>query len=303
MSKLNNSFYKKKAEIITQLAIKSILYEVSCTPKPGLIDRTNNGAHDDMDYFTFLDSTVSLIPFFYKLVEAGVESKSNNKLLLNIREIGKKGEEAMFSATNNINTQKGLLFSIGIICAAAGVLIKNNQTVNSDNIRKKVINLSKGFVEKELKILEINKDYDRNNGCLTHGQKMYLKYGATGIRGEVEVGFKTVFKYGLPSLKMFLNKGLNFNDSLVNTLIKLMLVTKDTNVLSRVGDKGFKIMNNYAINALKLGGIGTKRGAKYINKMDRDFKENNISPGGVADLLAITVLFYFIDKMTIGHNY
>ena len=55
-------------------------------------------------------------------------------------------------------------------------------------------------------------------------------------------------------------------------------------------------MNNYTINALKLGGIGTKRGAKFINKMDKDFIENNISPGGVADLLAITVLFYFIDK-------
>ena len=77
-----------------------------------------------------------------------------------------------------------------------------------------------------MKILEINKDDDGNNSNLTHGQKMYLKYGATGIRGEVEVGFETVFKYGLPSLKIFLNNGLNFNDSLVNTLIKLMLVKK-----------------------------------------------------------------------------
>ena len=179
MSKLNNSFYKKKAEIITQLAIKSILYEVSCTPKPGLIDRANNGAHDDMDYFTFLDSIVSLIPFFYKLVEAGVKSKSTSTLLLDIREIQEKGEEAMFSATNDINTQKGLLFSIGTICAAAGVLIKNNKIINSENIRKVVINLFKGFVEKELKILEINKNDGRNNSCLTHSQKMYLKYGAT----------------------------------------------------------------------------------------------------------------------------
>lgn len=107
------------------MAIKSILYEVSCTPKPGLIDCANNGAHDDMDYFTFLDSTVSLTPFFYKTVEAGVKSKSTNTLLLDIREIQEKGEEAMFSATNNINTQKGLLFLISTICTAAGVLIKN----------------------------------------------------------------------------------------------------------------------------------------------------------------------------------
>ena len=297
MSKLNHLSYKKKAEVITQLAIKSILYEVSCTPKPGLIDRKNTGAHDDMDYFTFLDSIVSLIPFFYKLVEAGVKSKSTNTLLLDIREIGKKGEEAMFSATNNINTQKGLLFSIGTICAAAGVLIKNNQVINSDNIKKIIIKLSKGLIEKELKILEIEKFDDRNTNRLTHGQKMYLKYRATGIRGEVEGGFETVFKYGLPSLKRFRNKGLNFNDSLVNTLIELMLVAKDTNVLSRTGDKGLKIMNDYAVNALKLGGIGTKRGSKFISKMDKDFKENNISPGGVADLLAVTVLFYFIDQI------
>ena len=40
-------------EFVSNIAIKSILFEVSASPKPGLVDRYNSGAHKDMDFFTF----------------------------------------------------------------------------------------------------------------------------------------------------------------------------------------------------------------------------------------------------------
>ena len=52
------------ARRIAQCAQKALLYEVSVTPKPGLVDRNGCGAHRDMDFFTFLDSAVVLLPYF-----------------------------------------------------------------------------------------------------------------------------------------------------------------------------------------------------------------------------------------------
>ncbi len=49
---------------ISQLALKALLYEVSLSPKPGLVDRFDNGAHDDMSFMTFIDSMIALSPFF-----------------------------------------------------------------------------------------------------------------------------------------------------------------------------------------------------------------------------------------------
>ena len=47
--------------------MQALLYEVSATPKPGLVDRNNTGAHKDMDIFTFEASAVSLNHYFEKI--------------------------------------------------------------------------------------------------------------------------------------------------------------------------------------------------------------------------------------------
>jgi holo-ACP synthase/triphosphoribosyl-dephospho-CoA synthase len=45
---------------ISALATRALLEEVAVTPKPGLVDRTNNGAHRDMDLMTFQASAAAL---------------------------------------------------------------------------------------------------------------------------------------------------------------------------------------------------------------------------------------------------
>ena len=51
---------KEKLASLSYLAVKSLLYELNLTPKPGLVDCHNNGAHNDMDFYTFLDSILSM---------------------------------------------------------------------------------------------------------------------------------------------------------------------------------------------------------------------------------------------------
>ena len=54
--------------------------------------------------------------------------------------------------------------------------------------------MTKGTVSKELEGL--TKETAR-----TAGQRFYLEYGITGIRGQAEAGFPTVLEYGLPTLE------------------------------------------------------------------------------------------------------
>jgi triphosphoribosyl-dephospho-CoA synthase len=183
---------------IGQYAIMSLLYEVSATPKPGLVDRYNQGAHKDMDFFTFMSSSASLIYFFSDCAELGLEyaGKSPKELFQTLRGTGRKAEIAMLEATGGANTHKGLIFSLGTICAAASCSIEENgeRGIDIDAICTKVSLMTKGLCFKELASI-------KETEGLTHGEKLYLKYGVKGIRGEVEGGFPTVRNQALPIYK------------------------------------------------------------------------------------------------------
>src|SRR5690349_20617146 len=81
---------------IASLAIQAMLYEVTCQPSPGLVSLASSGAHQDMDYFTFLDSTVVLIKPLMQCAEAGFSSYAPKEIFTQIRRIGQTGEQQMF---------------------------------------------------------------------------------------------------------------------------------------------------------------------------------------------------------------
>ena len=277
---------------ISKLATKALLYEVSISPKPGLVDRYNSGAHNDMDFFTFIDSSVALIDYFHKCTEVGIEFKGDDATLLlkNIRPIGIYAEDNMFEATRGINTHKGLVFSLGIISAVAGMHFKefNNTNISSKEISDKV-----RMVAKDLS-LELNDA--KYKEAPTYGERLYLKYGVKGIRGEVESGFETVMKYSLPVLKELSNKDTNINDKLIQVLLYLMANTEDSNILGRHNLEILKFVKDKSRIAISHGGYLTPYGKLYVEEMDKYFIEKNISPGGSADLLAITIMLYILEN-------
>ena len=278
---------------ISNLFIKSMLYEVSTTPKPGLVDRANSGAHKDMDFFTFIDSSVIFYDYFYKCVETGLEFQEDDytKLLIYIRPIGIEAEADMFNATNNINTHKGLVFSFGIMAAAIGSLYREKGSLyfNSMEISNRVKLISKG-ISLELTDPNLNKN-------ITYGEKLYNKYKTTCIRGEVESGFETAIKYSLPVLeKLIEEKKYHINDICIQVLLHLIVHTVDCNILGRHNKKTLKYAQSYAKKILSQGGYLSVIGKRDIIDMDRDFIEQNISSGGAADLLAITLMLYFLEN-------
>lgn len=278
---------------ISNIAIKSILYEVAATPKPGLVDRRNPGAHNDMDFFTFLSSGSVLGSYFYDCTKAGIEFSDSDytKLLIKIRPIGIRAEEDMFGATKGINTHKGMIFSQGIIAAAVGSLYKENskEYFTPVEISNRVREITKGITS------ELAKAYNKENP--TYGERLFIKYGIKGIRGEAESGFQTVLDYGYPIfVSLISEKKYHINDILIHTLIYLVANTEDSNILGRHDIDMLYYAQNQAKRALGLGGYFTIEGKAFIEEMDKNFIKRNISPGGAADLLAITMMLYLIEN-------
>ena len=275
---------------IGRLALESMLIEVSVTPKPGLVDRNNSGAHRDMGFFTFMRSAASLHSCFQEFAESGVIAGINNialsKFFTNIRRIGIRAEEKMFAATDGINTHKGEIFSLGLLSASAGYLSGSKKVVDSDSVMKLAGKICSGLCEHDFRDAR-NKDYD----SLTNGERIYLEHGITGIRGEAESGYQTVRNISLPALRKYLSEGLSMNDALAFTLIHIIANNQDTNIISRHNI----ITAQEVMNTCKSIIASNNLSIQKLYELDEDFIARNISPGGSGDLLAVTYFLYMLD--------
>lgn len=303
---------------ISKAAVKALLYEVNISPKPGLVDRFNTGSHNDMDIFTFIDSALILEDYFYDCCIITMNWAGNAKEMNNIIEmknmsnmdymenishldyrtlfnlLKKRGivaDHKMYKATDGINTHKGAIFSLGLISASAALSFVNNNDFTYMHICKYAGYLSQSLVKTDLDKTNTN---EMNSTIMTQGRKIYQKYSIKGIRGEAESGFPTIREYSYPYLLKLVRDGMNLNDASVNVLMKIIMNTEDTNLISRGGLEGLKFARFYADNVLRAGGMSTKEGLKEVKKMDRAFIKKNLSPGGSADLLAVTLMLYFL---------
>lgn len=278
------------AQDIGRMAVEAMLCEVSATPKPGLVDRNNCGAHNDMDFFTFMASSAALHNVFDEFVQLGqyLDRTTAGNTLHMLQRYGMKAEKLMFHATNGINTHKGMIFSLGLVCSATG-WIQSKAELSIDNICNAIQRLCNGLCNSAYRGLEHKEN-------LTKGERMYLQHGFTGVRGEAESGYVTVREVSLPVFSQLMEAGQHLNDALVHTLLHLIAHTTDTNIASRHNLETAQYARNYARTALEHGGMFTENGQALIRKMDDDFIAKYISPGGSADLLAVTYLLYSIDQ-------
>lgn len=273
-------------------AMESMLFEVASTPKPGLVDRRNCGAHDDMDYFTFMSSAAALHASFAAMAALGIERSSGPvaDLLGPLREIGREAERKMFAATGNVNTHKGMIFTMGILCACAG-WAGGELPLQSETLCALAAEMCRGICNRELRGLA-------EQETRTKGERMYLQYGCRGVRGEVESGYETIRTVSLPVYQKLRMRGLAINDALVQTLLHLIAKTQDTNIVSRHDPETAAYARQYAQQVLAQGGMLTPEGRVAVDAMDDEFIRRWISPGGCADLLAVTHFLYTIEEKT-----
>lgn len=274
-------------EYIAVHAFLALNEEVTTTPKPGLVDRNNRGSHTDMGIKHFFASANALRPYFCRFAETGFLTRdaSPQETFAQIRPIGLEAEQAMLRATHGVNTHKGAIFSLGILCAAAGRL--SPEDWKSERLLSECAAMVKGVVAKDFAGIT-------PENARTAGEKIYANYGITGVRGQAEAGFPAVLEVGLPILQQGLSKGLSLNDAGSITLLHLLAATDDTNLIHRSDRQTQQSVRQNITEQLQIDPFPA---LSVIAELDKDFIRRKLSPGGSADLLAITYFLYFLDRL------
>lgn len=277
---------------IGEAFLKGILLEIGCYPKPGLVNPVTSGAHSDMNIITFMVSSAAIAPALYLCAQAGRDHLSDPpELFPKIRRIGIHYEKRLLKATRNVNTQRGALFSAGVLCGAAGIVSQYSKTSSAEEVMEVAAEMTKGLVARDLELIK-----PINNRTLTAGVQLYLKFGTKGIRGEVESGFPSVGVVGLPAFAYAMRSGLSLNQTLLHTLISLMTCVEDTTILWRRDREWLKAVQHGAGRVIGKGSVFSQEGMEEIRLLDQWLTEQHISPGGSADLLAVTAGIYFLEK-------
>mgnify|MGYP000102301180 CR=1 FL=1 len=266
--------------IIAHLATQALQAELDTTPKPGLVDKDNNGAHRDMDYALMQRSIDTLHPYFVQLALLGCTDALPTHT--SIRDIGIEAEKAMLSATNGVNTHKGALFSMGLAVVAAAHE-ERKIAANEEQILKERNGGEDVLVSLQTTIKALAASFPDTNG--THGSKAkLLSKGTTAIKGALDnarEGYEMLFAEWLP----FYIERRKERDAytLHKTLLRIMCDLDDTNIIYRtdlataeeVKQEARALLDSFSKAALK--------------DMDRRYTARNISPGGAADMLSLTI--------------
>lgn len=377
---------KELTEIVGWNVRNALLGEVYATPKPGLVDRRDTGAHKDMTFETFLASTEAITPYLEEMfrqgmecqkyeksdacvfwksqdietktysdsVDSGVEKNTDEeRVFLKIRKTGIEAEKAMYAATGNVNTHKGMIFTMGILLAAAGINARrklfhkscDNETESDENIFfKKDRTFGGDGTEPAKSLFDIAEILDTGR-CMSgrilerdfeemekreprsHGEKLYHKYGEKGIRGQAMEGFPIIRDIGIPSMRRFMNisndmklrseiakaaalradllegegsmRDEHFENAVnISTLIAIMSRLNDTNVLTRSSYEEMKWLKKESKKIEKLGAAFSEEGLSAIEELNVKCIEKNISPGGAADILAVTILLLKLEGIS-----
>ena len=287
--------------IIAHLATQALQAELDTTPKPGLVDKDNNGAHRDMDHALMQLSINTLHPYFVRLAFLGFADTLPSHTV--IRDAGIEAEKAMLEATNGVNTHKGALFSMGLAVVAAAYEEKKaaaNKEVRGKEREEEYLS------SLQLTIKALAASFPDTSG--THGSKAkQLSNGTTTIKGALDnarEGYEKLFAEWLP----FYNERRKSHDAhaLHKTLLRIMCDIDDTNVIYRtnvataeeVKQEARALLASFeeayaAEDKEKCASAIEEKCASAellaLKDMNRRYTERNISPGGAADMLSLTV--------------
>lgn len=281
--------------IIAHLATQALQAELDTTPKPGLVDKDNNGAHRDMDYALMQRSIDTLHPYFVKLALLGCADALPTHA--SIRNIGIEAEKAMLSATNGVNTHKGALFSMGLAVVAAAHE-ERKIAANEEQILKERNGGEDILVSLQTTIKALAASFPDTNG--THGSKAkLLSKGTTAIKGALDnarEGYEMLFAEWLP----FYIERRKERDAhtLHKTLLRIMCDLDDTNVIYRtdlataeeVKQEARALLDSFS-EAHTAEDKEKRIAAELLalKDMDKRYTARNISPGGAADMLSLTI--------------
>lgn len=258
---------------VAALAHAALIDELETWPKPGLVSPVDSGSHDDMDAGTLRRSAAAIRPYFADLAAAG----SRGAGMAELRAIGIRAEAAMMRATGGVNAHRGAIFSLGLICAAAGAI--GRAPGSAEACAEAVGHRWGGVIARA------------PTSPASHGGRAARRYGVGGASAEAAAGFPTVRADGLPALRHGRTCAPGDPEAArVQCFFALLAVLDDTNLLHRGGAEGLVGARAAAADFLASGGVAASGWRDRATEVHRAFVAARLSPGGCADLLAATLL-------------
>jgi triphosphoribosyl-dephospho-CoA synthase len=233
----------RRTDHLAALATQSLIAEAELTPKPGLVDRRGSGAHNDLSLKLMTQSATVLEPYFAAMASCSQVRDLDTDLRMELAEIGRAAERAMFKATQGSNTHKGAIWILGLLVAAAAR--------GEGQSAREIVAVAGSIARLPDRALP---------ELITHGDIVRNRYGAAGARGEAASGFPHVIQFGLPdparsaSTESFLEEICR-----LDALLSVMAELDDTCVLYRGGVEALDAVKSGAKAVLVAGGYGSAK--------------------------------------------
>jgi triphosphoribosyl-dephospho-CoA synthase len=253
-----------------RLAVASLHAELVCAPKPGLVTPFDSGSHDDMDAATFYRSLFALRGYFHAIAQAGAADAGFDAL----RRLGLSAEVAMRQATDGINTHRGAIFSLGLLTASAARCRRQGQAAPSAAaVCRGVMHWADALHAAPL-------------DARSHGQRVMREHRIAGVREQAAAGYPLLHGVAVPALARAQAWGVEREAALVHTLMTLIAVVDDLNLLHRGGAQGLAFAKRTAQAFLARGSVRQPGWRRQMEGISHAFVTRRLSPGGSADLLA-----------------
>jgi triphosphoribosyl-dephospho-CoA synthase len=265
---------------LSAAAVASLVEEAELTPKPALVDRRGNGAHHDLDLARLIRSAHSLQDGFADIARAAWDEEPQ-RLREKIGQIGRDMERRMLAATDGSNAHRGAIWAVGLLVAAA-VQYRSRSAARIAATAGALARLPDRFAPRPL----------------SNGERVRLKFGATGARGEAQAGFPHVIGIGLPTLRAARDRGAPEDCARLDALMAIMATLDDTCLLHRGGFAALETAKAGARAVLAAGGTAAPAGLKRLRCLHAELMALWASPGGSADLLGVTL---FLDRLERGY--
>lgn len=267
---------------LARFAVRSLHAELCLYPKPGLVSLIDNGSHDDMTAHTFMRSMFSLRAYFVDITQAGMAGKP----FAFLKCLGIAAEQRMLRATGGINTHRGAIFCLGLLCAAIGHCHRHGIALSDAAIRAAL--LDQYGIDLMMHM--------QTATALSNGSNVALLHAASGAREEAAQGLPSVFDVALPALRQAITDGRDVECASIDALFALMAHISDTNVYHRGGASGAAMVKASAVEFLQSGATANPHWKMQALACHRAFIPLRLSPGGAADLLAASLLVHQVTQ-------
>jgi triphosphoribosyl-dephospho-CoA synthase len=273
------------ARRLGRAAVVALYDELALAPKPGLVSFDDSGSHTDMDAHTFMRSLFALRHSYPRLAALGAQGADFAALAHE----GRAAEARMLAATGGVNTHRGAIFTLGLLCASAGALRAAGQPLQPDALRRTLVARWGAALAARGGCGGV-----RANGgsagaaaaAFSHGGQAAREHGLRGANAEAAAGMPVLFDTALPALRQALAAGLPAPAARLQAFFATLAVLDDTNLAHRGGLTGLRWAQAQARAWLVLGGAQAPDAVARAQRMHRAFVQRRLSPGGTADVLA-----------------